>query len=220
MCPPPPPFQNISLPKNNNNPTIGRATEFDEIEGIKHKLEVPKVDIKHEIDKLIKNIPSAPRIKVSDGILNVLGDAEDVINNDFIKVDEFEDKDIQEIKDGYNFDDKKMNLMMEKFQKYLNFFYGGEGNEKLRIYCEMLGLTDDNGEFIDYLCSTPGEQMLLENSISIHLERGNLFYDNFNNQESFYTFLLNQQDKNKKIIKKKYRIAIRLKLFTSIFTEF
>ena len=39
--------------------------------------------------------------------------------------------------------------------------------------------------------------------MSIHLERRNLFYDNFNTQESFYDFLLNQQDENKQIIKKK-----------------
>ena len=54
----------------------------------------------------------------------------------------------------------------------------------------MLGLTGDNSDFIDYLCSTQGEQMLQENSISIHLDTGNLFHDNFNTQESLYDFLL------------------------------
>ena len=39
--------------------------------------------------------------------------------------------------------------------------------------------------------------------MSIHLESGNLFYDNLNTKESFYDFLLNQQDENKLIIKKK-----------------
>ena len=42
-----------------------------------------------------------------------------------------------------------------------------------------------------------------ENSMSIHLESGNLFYDNFNIKEGFYYFLLNQQDENNRIIKKK-----------------
>ena len=45
--------------------------------------------------------------------------------------------------------------------------------------------------------------MLQENSMSIHLVTGNLFYDHFNTQESFYDYLLNQQDENKQIIKKK-----------------
>ena len=39
--------------------------------------------------------------------------------------------------------------------------------------------------------------------MSIHLQSGNLFYDNFNTQENCYDFLLNQQDKKKVIIKKK-----------------
>ena len=67
----------------------------------------------------------------------------------------------------------------------------------------MLGLTGDSSDFIYYLCSTQGEQMLQENIISIHLDTGNIFYDNFNTQERFYDFLLNQQDENKQIIQKK-----------------
>ena len=56
----------------------------------------------------------------------------------------------------------------------------------------MLGLTGDNSDFIDYLYSMQGEQMLQENSMSIYLDTRNLFYDNFNTQESFYDFILNQ----------------------------
>ena len=67
----------------------------------------------------------------------------------------------------------------------------------------MLGLTGKNNEFFDFLCSAPGERMLQENSISIHLQTGNLFHDNFNTQKRFYDFLLNEQDENKEIIKKK-----------------
>ena len=73
----------------------------------------------------MRNIPSPPRLELPDEILNVLKDAEDVINNDFVEVKELDDKDIQEIKDEYNFDDIKVNLTMEKFQKYLNFFMVG-----------------------------------------------------------------------------------------------
>ena len=81
----------------------------------------------------------------------------------------------------------------------------------------MLGLTGDNSEFIDFLCSTAGEQMMQENSKSIHLESGNLFYDNFNMRENFYDFLLNQQDQNKFIIKK--QIAY-YKIFEQYFSGF
>ena len=149
----------------------------------------------------MRNIPSPLRLELSDEILNVSKDAEDVINNDFVKVEELDYKDIQEIKDEYNFDDIRNAINNRK--KILVFFYGGDDNEKLRINCEMLGLTGDNSDFIDYLCSMQGEQMLQENSMSIHFDTGNLFYDNLNTQEGFCDFLLNQQDETKQIIKKK-----------------
>ena len=53
--------------------------------------------------------------------------------------------------------------------------------------------------------------------MSIHLESGNLSYDNFSTQKSFYGFLLNQQDKTKLIINKKYCITKLLKIIYAIF---
>ena len=135
----------------------------------------------------MKSVPSPPRLELSDEILKVLSYGEDVINDDFVKVEDLDDKDVQEIKDEYNFDDIK-----NEFDEILEFFNGGEDNEKIRINCEMLRLTRDNSNFIEFLCSSKGEQIMQENSMSIHLESGNLFCDNFNTQESFYDFLLNQ----------------------------
>ena len=75
----------------------------------------------------------------------------------------------------------------------------------------MLGIDDDGTQFIDFLCSPKGEEIMQENSLSIHLEMGNIFYDKFNIQEKFYDFLLNQQDQNKEIIKKKISFSASLK---------
>ena len=36
--------------------------------------------------------------------------------------------------------------------------------------------------------------------LSIHIEKGNIFYDNYNTNESIYCFLLNQQDETKQVI--------------------
>ena len=41
------------------------------------------------------------------------------------------------------------------------------------------------------------------NSLSIHIESGNIFYQNFNTNENFHSFLLAQQDETKKIIRKR-----------------
>ena len=207
------PLTGFSLPTNNQLPTIRNVTNFGEIEAMKGEKELPKV--KNEIDELMKSIPSLPRLELNDEILNVSKDAENVIDNDFVKVEENDDKDIQETKDGYNFDDID-EFDNGKVPEILEFFCGGDDNEKFRINCEMLGLTGDNSNFIDFLCSPAGEQMMQENSMSIHLESGNLFYYNFNTQENFYDFLLNQYNKNKLTIKTRKSI---LENFQTVFAR-
>ena len=41
-------------------------------------------------------------------------------------------------------------------------------------------------------------QILRENMLSIDIETGNIFYDNYNTNESIYDLLLRQQDETKK----------------------
>ena len=97
--PPPPSFPPtyFSLPANNNEPpTIGNVIKFGEIKAVKGKQELPRVE--NEIDALMKSIPSPPRLELDDEILNVLKDAENVINNGFVKVEENDDKDIQRLR--------------------------------------------------------------------------------------------------------------------------
>ena len=92
----------------------------------------------------MKSLPSSPRLGFSYEILNVLNGSEDVINNDLVKVDEVEEKDIQEIKCEYIFDDIKNKFDEGKVPEILELFYGGEDKEKFRINCEMFGKTGDN----------------------------------------------------------------------------
>ena len=56
-----------------------------------------------------------------------------------------------------------------------------------------------------------------KNSMSIHLESGNLFY-NFNTQKSFYDFLLNQQDEILTMMKLKSSLNILTKIQNICFT--
>ena len=44
---------------------------------------------------------------------------------------------------------------------------------------------------------------MTNNSLSIHIEIGNIFYQNFNTNENFCSFLLAQQDETKAIIPKR-----------------
>ena len=45
--------------------------------------------------------------------------------------------------------------------------------------------------------------MMTDNSLSIHIESGNIFYDHFNTNENFYNFLLVQQNETKQFIPKR-----------------
>ena len=130
----------------------------------------------------MKSVPSPPRLELSDKILKVLRDGEDIINDEFVKVEVLDDKEMQEIKDEYNFDNVKNEFDEGKVPEILEFFYGGEDNGKFRINSEMLGSPHNNSDFIKFLCSSEGEQIMQENSMLIHLESRNLFYDNFNTQ--------------------------------------
>ena len=193
-------FQNNRQQPTNflQEPKIGAATKFGELEAVRGEQEIDQENIKNETDDLMEGIPSPPQLELSDGIVNVLKDAEDIINNDFISEKDLDEKDIEDIKREYNSEDIKNTLDEKNILEFLEFFYGRDTNQKCCINCEMLSIDGDMTDFINILCSPKGEELLHENSISIHLETGNIFYDNFNTQESFYDFLLNQQNENKK----------------------
>ena len=61
---------------------------------------------------------------------------------------------------------------------------------------------NDNREFVAFLVSDEGQNVMANNSLSIHVESGNIFYQNFNMNENFYSFLTAQQEETKVIIPK------------------
>ena len=54
-----------------------------------------------------------------------------------------------------------------------------------------------------FFALTWSQNMMADNSLSIHIESRNIFYDNFNTNVNFYNFLLVQQDKTKQFILKR-----------------
>ena len=83
--------------------------------------------------------------------------------------------------------------------KEIEFYFDGK-NYNFFLMCSWLGLNKDHESFIDFLSLDIGSQIFRENMLSIHTETGNIFYDNYNTNESIYSFLLNQQDKTKQVI--------------------
>ena len=89
---------------------------------------------------------------------------------------------------------------MGETRKEIEFPFGGE-NYNFFLMCSQLGLNKDNENFINFLSwGIIGSQIFRENMLSIYIETGNIFYGNYNTNESIYCFLLNQQDETKQII--------------------
>ena len=71
-------------------------------------------------------------------------------------------------------------------RKYL-LFYGGD-NDQFVNALEFLGLSPINREFGAFLLSDLGRQTMTQNKLSIHAESGEIFCDNHNTGENFYSF--------------------------------
>ena len=96
---------------------------------------------------------------------------------------------IEQIKEKYNFDKIKDAFDHAAVPAQLDFFYGG-GNANFVRTCNLSSPNKDNNEFVSFLCSDRGPNIMAYNSLSIHIESGNVFYQNFNSNENFYSFLL------------------------------
>ena len=69
------------------------------------------------------------------------------------------------------------------------FFYGGD-SQKFVDALEFVGLSPINREFAAFLLSNLGRQTMTQNKLSIHVESADVFYDNHNTVENFYSFFV------------------------------
>ena len=117
-----------------------------------------------------------------------------------------EDAALENIKEEYWFDEIKDAFDKAAVLLQLDFFYGGD-NENFIHAIEFLSPSSDTREFIAYLLSEKGKNVTKSNNLSIHIEKGNIFYQNFNTNKNFYSFILAQQDDTKALVPK--RISYR-----------
>ena len=168
----------------------------------REKKEETKDKVLEEIDDKIYKIPDLPKLELGDALANLLGpEAEDILKEEFVNSKKLEDETLENIQEEYNFDEIKDAFDDASVPKQLEFFYGGD-NDNFVQACNFLSPNEDNNEFISFLCSDYGQNIMTNNSLSIHIKTGNIFYQNFNTNENFYSFLLAQQDETKAIIPK------------------
>ena len=91
----------------------------------------------------------------------------------------------------------------------LDFFHGGI-NENFIQACYFLSRNSNNREFIAFLVSDEGQNVMTNNNFSIHVESGNIFYQNFNTNENFYSFLIAQQDETTANNSKTYLLPLQI----------
>ena len=147
-------------------------------------------------NKIYELPDDSPKLKLGFGLANFLGVvAEDILNEKFKNKKELEDEALENIKEEYRFE------KTVAIPNQLDFFYCGI-NENFVQACYFLSPSNDNREFIAFLSSDFGQNIMTDNSLSIHVESGNILYQNLNTNEIFYSFLLAQQDETKAIIPK------------------
>ena len=99
-----------------------------------------------------------------------------------------------------------MNLKMPLTNKksplsWIVYFYGD--NDNFAQACNFLFLNENSNEFVSFLFSDIGQNIMTNNSLLIHMETGDIFYNDFNTKESFHNFLLVQQDESKQFFPKR-----------------
>ena len=60
---------------------------------------------------------------------------------------------------------------------------------------------------------------MTQNKLSIHVESGDIFYDNHNTEENFYSFLLSQQNDEAAFVPKKFSYKDTFEKYISRFLQ-
>ena len=130
-------------------------------------------------------------------MLNFLStDAEKILTDDYVNGKKLQDKTLGQMKEEYKFDEIKDAFDEGKIPPSSNYF---SVVTIIILYMPVivLSLNEDNNEFVSFLCSDVGNNIMTNNSLSIHVETGDMSYNDFNTNENFYSFLLAQQEEPK-----------------------
>ena len=175
---------------------------------------------KNEIDDFLYELAdNFPTLELGDKLLDTLGNVgEEVLADDPTKKNE-EDTILQDIIDEYNIPDMK-NTMDEtgEVPKNIYFFYGGESEGFVRAL-EFLGISPENREFAACLLSDLGRKTMTQNKLRIHVDSGDIFYDNHNTEENFYSFLLSQQNEEAAFVPKRFSYSNTFEKYITSFLQ-
>ena len=90
------------------------------------------------------------------------------------------------------------------------FFQGGE-NAKFDSFMNNFGLTEENRKFIEFLQSEYCRKIFETNNLKIHIETGNIYYQDRDTNESIFHFIQNQQNITKGFVQKDFKFSSNYK---------
>ena len=79
-------------------------------------------------------------------------------------------------------------------------FFNGRKNQKFDSFIKKYELTNENMLFVDFLQTDYCKEVLQSNDLKIHIETGNIYYQDTDTNESIFEFMKNQQDTSKGLI--------------------
>ena len=80
-----------------------------------------------------------------------------------------------------------------KVSKQHEFFEAGQ-NKEFEDKVKLIGLSSDSIEFLEFLQSSFCQEVLMENKLKIHIESGNIFFNNLDTNQFIYGFFFKQQE--------------------------
>ena len=158
-----------------------------------------------------------PEVEQGDGLLNSLGLNSPFDENAPISGKEEEEEILKDILDTYKINEIK-DTMDETghVPESIYFFYGGDSDQFVNAL-EFLGLRLINREFGAFLLSDLGRQTMTQNKLSIHVESGEIFYDNHTLEKTLtISCSLNKMTKQH-TLQKKFHIGTVLRRTLALF---
>ena len=160
-------------------------------------------EIKIDIGNSLYEQPEISELELEDSLVENLGVAAgDFLDAENITRQEEEDVLLEKIKEEYDFEDIKDALDDGYVPENVYFFYVGESRNFARAV-EFMGPDAEKREVAAFLLSGLGRQVMISNRPSVHVDSGDIFYENDNTGENFYNFLIAQQNEEAAFMPKK-----------------
>ena len=141
---------------------------------------------------------TAKKVKFSDDLAKIFPEGNEIVKSN--KIPNINEKDEISIS---NAQEMIAELNRGKLPDQLKFFEGDGREENLllqKMRKNIGNLSKANLEFLEYLSSDYGKELLQKNKLKIHVESGEIFYDNTNTGKNFYNFFSDQEDETKNIV--------------------